>query len=61
MGVEDTLKGYASLLTKKPNKDGTVSDPQMLEGLKGKLKEVICESAPQGNLQVRYLCNNFSA
>ena len=61
MGVENTLKGYASLMTKKPNKDGTVSDPQMLEGLKGKLKEVICESAPQGNLQVRSLCNNISA
>ena len=48
-----TLGGFAALMKKKPNEDGTVSDPKMLEGVSGKLKEVVCEAAPQSNLQVR--------
>ena len=50
-----TLKGYAALMAKQPNADGSVSDPKMLDGVKGKLKEVILEAAPQSNLQVKFL------
>ena len=53
ISVKNTLKGFAALMKKKPNEDGTVSDPKMLEGVRGKLKEVVCEAAPQSNLQVR--------
>ena len=51
--TSNTLKGFAALMKKKPNEDGTVSDPKMLDGVRGKLKEMVCEAAPQSNLQVR--------
>ena len=55
VSISNTLKGYAALMAKKPNDDGSVSDPKMLDGIKGKLKEVLLEAAPQSNLQVRFL------
>ena len=55
VSTANTLKGYAALMAKKPNEDGSVSDPKMLNGIKGKLKEVLLEAAPQSNLQVRLL------
>lgn len=56
ISAKNTLGGFAALMKKKPNKDGTVSDPKMLDGVRGKLKEVVCEAAPQSNLQVRFSC-----
>ena len=53
ISVKNTLRGFAALMKKKPNEDGTVSDPKMLEGVRGKLNEVVCEAGPQSNLQVR--------
>ena len=53
--IANTLKGYAALMANKPNDDGSVSDPKMLDGIKGKLKEVLLEAAPQSNLQVKLL------
>ena len=55
----NTLKGYAALMDQKPNPDGSVSDPKMLDGLKGKLREVMLEAAPQSNLQVRFLATKL--
>ena len=52
-----TLKGYAALMAKQPNPDGSVSNPKMLDGIKGKLKEVILEAGPQSNLQVKFPIN----
>ena len=59
ISVKNTLRGFAALMKKKPNEDGTVNDPKMLDGVRGKLKEVVCEAAPQSNLQVRssYPCD----
>ena len=54
VNTANTLKGYAVLMAKKPSDDGSVSDPKMLDGIKGKLKEVLLEAAPQSNLQVRF-------
>ena len=51
--ARNTLKGFAALMKKEPNEDGTVNDQKMLDGVRGKLNEVVCEAAPQGNLQVR--------
>ena len=53
ISARNTLKGFAALMKKEPNEDGTVDDPKMLDGVRGKLNEVVCEAAPQGNLQVR--------
>ena len=51
----NTLKGFVALMAEKPNNDGSVSNPKMLDGVKGKLKEVILEAGPQSNLQVKFL------
>ena len=51
----NTLRGYIALMAQKPNEDGSVRDPKMLDGVKGKLKEVILEAGPQSNLQVKFL------
>ena len=55
VNTANTLKGYAALMAKEPNEDGSVSDPKMLDGIKGKLKEVLLEAGPQSNLQVKFL------
>ena len=51
----NTLKDFVALMAEKPNNDGSVSNPKMLDGVKGKLKEVILEAGPQSNLQVKFL------
>ena len=53
ISARNTLKGLAALMKEKPNEDGTVNDPKMLDGVRGKLNEVVCEAGPQSNLQVR--------
>ena len=52
MSILKTLKGYAALMDKGKKEDGTVIDESILDGIKGKLREVLCESAPQSILQV---------
>ena len=47
-----TQKGYFSLLKNPPSSDGSVKSLPLLDGLKGKLKEVITEAGPQSILQV---------
>ena len=39
-------------MDKGRKEDGTVLEMSILDGIKGKLKEVLCESAPQSILQV---------
>ena len=54
MGILKTLSGYASLMKKGrvQELDGTVADKSILDGVRGKLKEVLCEAAPQSLLQL---------
>ena len=55
ISVLGTIKGYIALMDESPGEDGSVSDPDtMLDGIKGKLKEVVCEAAPQSLLQVLF-------
>ena len=54
IGILKTLSGYASLMKKGrvQELDGTVADKSILDGVRGKLKEVFCEAAPQSLLQL---------
>ena len=54
MGILKTLRGYAALMEKGrvQELDGSVADKSILDGIRGKLKEVLCEAAPQSLLQV---------
>lgn len=47
-----TMMGYVALIQNPPAPDGAVRSPELLDGLKGKLRETTTEAALQAILQV---------
>ena len=47
-----TLRGYSVLMLRRTNEDGTLPEARMVDAVKGKLTEVVCEAAPQSVHQV---------
>jgi len=50
-----TLRGYSVLMLRRTNEDGTLPEARMVDAVKGKLTEVVCEAAPQSVHQVYIL------
>ena len=52
--IAKTLRGYSVLMMRRTNEDGTLPEARMVDAVKGKLTEVVCEAAPQSVHQVLY-------
>ena len=50
--IAKTLRGYSVLMMRRTNEDGTLPEARMVDAVKGKLTEVVCEAAPQSVHQV---------
>jgi len=53
--IAKTLRGYSVLMMRRTNEDGTLPEARMVDAVKGKLTEVVCEAAPQSVHQVYIL------
>ena len=47
-----TMEGYSALILRRVDDDGTLPEEKMMNAVKGKLTEVVCEAAPQSVAQV---------
>ena len=55
-----TMEGYSALILRRVDDDGTLPEEKMMNAVKGKLTEVVCEAAPQSVAQVLF-CLNVSS
>ena len=52
-----TMEGYSALILRRVDDDGTLPEEMMVNAVKGKLTEVVCEAAPQSVAQVLFCLN----
>ena len=52
--IVKTMEGYSALVLRRVEDDGTLPEEKMVNAVKGKLTEVVCETAPQSVIQVLF-------
>ena len=58
--IVKTMEGYFALILRRVDFDGTLPEEKMVNAVKGKLTEVVCEAAHQSVAQVLF-CLNVSS